>query len=385
MSASEQWHYDEELGLWLRNTIHQMGRRCHNWDYLGTGSYLITINQADRGRPLLGKLVGTCADDARIELSELGRQIEEQCHRIGEITPAIAVLRVQLMPEHLHLVLQVRRRLSRHLGTILRGFKGTCSKLCWKLYGVEENRAPLFEAGFVDTILFDAQSLDNALAYAADNPRRLWEKLAHPECFTVLRDLTCRLHLGHECAAHFTAIGNRHLLDAPVRLQVQCSRKDFAYQRGTDGILLKEAPPAIRTEHFQAKYDALLAAAQHGAVLVSPCISQGEKEIARLACAAGHSVIVLANKGFSPRFKPAGKYFDQCAAGKLLMLAPSEWPYLPGEKKITRTDACILNRLAQAIAGPNALEIRYQGFVPHELDALAMKAVRAKPLPRPPA
>ena len=48
--------------------------------------------------------------------------------------------------------------------------------------------------------------------------------------------------------------------------------------------------------------------------------------------------------------------------GNLLMLAPAAWPYLPGKKPITRIDACVLNRIAQLIAGSGATEIDYKGI-----------------------
>lgn len=115
-----------------------------------------------------------------------------------------------------------------------------------------------------------------------------------------------------------------------------------------------------------------------GAVLVSPCISEGEREIARRAFAAGARVVTLANKGFSPLYKPGGKLFDACAAGNLLMLAPANWPHLPGEKRMTREDACALNRLAQLIAGPGAVEIVYRGVQPEDVDRLARAAVTVK-------
>lgn len=94
--------------------------------------------------------------------------------------------------------------------------------------------------------------------------------------------------------------------------------------------------------------------------------------------AAGHRVITLANKGFSPLYKPGGKLFDTCAAGNLLMLSPVSWPYLPGEKKMTRADACVLNRLAQWIAGPGAVEIIYKGIQRTDIDQLARNAVGAE-------
>ena len=134
---------------------------------------------------------------------------------------------------------------------------------------------------------------------------------------------------------------------------------------------------SFSTAEFEAKRDELLAAAKHGAVLVSPCISDGEREIARLAFAAGASVIALRNMGFSPLYKPGGKLFEKTANGNLLLLAPAAWPYQTAEKPMTRFDACVLNRIAQLIAGDGAAEINYKGMKPGDIDRLVREAVKA--------
>ncbi len=76
-------------------------------------------------------------------------------------------------------------------------------------------------------------------------------------------------------------------------------------------------------------------------------------------------------------YKPGGKLFEQCADGRLLMLAPIGWPYLPGEKKITRMDACVLNRIAQLIAGKGAVEIDYKGARLEGVETLVAEVTRA--------
>jgi len=124
------------------------------------------------------------------------------------------------------------------------------------------------------------------------------------------------------------AIGNRFLLDRPVKRQVQVSRSISA-----------EALADLKGE--------LLYAAEHGAVLVSPCISPGEKEIARAALDAGLPLIVLVENGFAPLYKPPGRYFEACAAGRLLMLAP--FPYHRERAAITREQCLTLNKWANAI------------------------------------
>ena len=401
------WHYDEDTGAIMRDVIHRMGRRCFKWDYYGKGVYMITMTLADRSKHLFGRLVGDSAETAAIELSELGRAVDAHLRRISEFTPEIELLRAQLMPEHLHAVLRVKRRMAKPLGIALRGFKGGASQLFWRLAPPEETRhwhgernaerKPLFAEGYVDNILGDEQAVESALRYLADNPRRLWEKRTHPELFRVLREVklalrsaSARLAVGSPSATasagapavptagFFAAIGNLALLDAPNSFQVQCSRSFFEYRRASDGSLLKDAPPAVETREFIVKRDGFLEAAEHGAVLLSPCISHGEREIARLAFEKGRKVVTLANKGFNPLYKPGGRLFDQCADGNLLMLAPAAWPYLPGEKKMTRVDACVLNRIAQWLSGAGAVEIKYRGAEPHQIDRLAREALKAE-------
>ena len=402
IAIPDGWHLDEMSGCLVRDTIHRMGRRCRNWDYAGRGCYLITMTLRDRSRPVFGRVCRAMDGAALFEPSELGRLVEAHLLRMPEFSPEIELIGWQLMPDHLHVVLRVARRMAKPLGEHLRGFKIGCTKICRAMDGAaQEDRAGaaqgdqagaalcppvagrgqgeavrgfgIFADGFVDTILFTDEALARALAYMADNPRRLLEKREHSEYFRVVRDLAVRSSIdGREM--HFASIGNRHLLAAPSLVQVQCSRRDFAYSKAPDCSLLKDAPPRVCTAAFEEKAADLLAAASHGAVLVSPCISQGEKEIARRALAKGVKLVVLLNKGFAPLYKPPGQYFDRCVEGRLLMLAPSAWPYLPGEKAITRQDACVLNRIAQLLCGSGTAEIDYRGMVPGGLDRLVGSA-----------
>ena len=382
--APPGWHYDEDTGALMRDVIHRMGRRCRNWDYRGKGVYQITITLDDRRSQALGRLGHEEKRGAFVELSELGRLVEGVLSELPNQWLGVEVLGVQIMPDHLHVVLAVRGRQRKPLGAIVGSFKSKATSRWLDLLGrtrpsaIGEScasaRVPkLWAEGYIDTILFDESAVANALAYLADNPRRLWEKRAHPELFTVLRDLS--VDLGQGRIGHFAAIGNHYLLKAHSILQVQCSRRFFAYARDAKGVIQKGLPPRIESDEFRAAAEALLEEAAHGAVLISPCVSEGEREIARQAFVAGHKVITLANKGFSPLYKPGGRLFDHCAAGNLLMLAPVGWPYLPGEKKMTRLDACVLNRLAQLVSGPGAVDVVYKGIAPEHVDDLARRAV----------
>ena len=405
-----------------REVQHSMLRRCFNWDYTQPCIYQITIVLAERGSKALGEIVvdevgeGGRPIAAHCELTELGRAILGHWLRIGEFTPEIKPLYCQIMPDHLHAILRVVSPMKRPLGNAIGGFKTGCEKIYRKLAlstqdkklalstqdrGLEGGAGSvsaaqaaepprLFGPGFQDTILFHEGQLENMFNYLRSNPLRLAIKRWAPALFRASREI--EVSLGTAGVGHFAALGNHFLLDRPLA-QVQVSRRFFGYKRvAKPGGGLKiakdekgEPIAEFATPEFEERRNELFAAAKHGAVLLSPCVSDGERRIAREALAAGLPLVTMANKGFSKLQKPGGRHFDACAEGKLLMLAPAAWPYQPGEKPMTRFDATAMNRLCQWIAGAcaprtgqvaGAAEINYHGMKPANIDALARAAAR---------
>ena len=338
--------------------------------------------------------------EAKVVFSPLGKAIFDHFRRMGEFTPGLEPVYCAVMPDHLHLLVKVVQELKRPLGNAIGGFKTGCEKIYQRLGG--EGR--LFAEGFVDEIVLKAGQLSAEFDYLVDNPRRLAVKRLFPELFRVSREVAVRFRLapkgqvGQEAGVSpalgagvspapaapavgfFSAIGNHFLLTRPELRQVQVSRRFFAYRRDEKGRLLKDEPPVVATSEFEAKLDEALSAARRGAVIVSPCVSEGEREIARCVFAAGGRVISMQNKGFSPLYKPGGKLFETCADGRLLMLAPAAWPYQVNEKPMTRFDATAMNRLCQWIAGDGAAEINYRGMAPANVDELARAAAKVTDL-----
>ena len=126
----------------------------------------------------------------------------------------------------------------------------------------------------------------------------------------------------------FSAIGNRFLLDRPIRLQVQCSR-------------------SLTNEQIQDKVQECLAAARQGAVLVSPAISPGEKAVMRAVFDQGLPLIYLQENGFTDLAKPSGRRMEACAAGQLLILAP--WEHHNEQIAIRRGQCLQLNDIARRL------------------------------------
>ena len=372
-------------------------------------------------------------------LTPLGEKVLSCWRRIPEFWLMVELLECQVMPDHFHGLLFVKGALlsssgrPKTLGDVVRGFKTGCREVGWEEGYVDnilfregqlkrmadyirdnprrlaEKRATpgLFRhvADLTIDLPVSGQAQNRPVSGQAQNraiSEQVQKRAARPEQLQLFPELDLRqsgngpmsasAEMPRFCAspetakfkAHFSAIGNAALLRWPVILQVQCSRSDFRYQRvrlATGGWkILRNAAGEPLVEYaspaFEAKCEDALRCAKNGAALISPCISHGEREIARRAHLAGMRVIALCNKGFSKFEKPNGALFDQCAKGNLLMLAPAAWPYVPGEKPPTRESSLVLNRIAQLIAGEGRAEIKYNGMVLKDIDSKVREALR---------
>ena len=315
-----------------------MKRRSIYNDYTARKMYMVTMVTEGR-KPLFGSVVGRSeaiepsVDTPHIVLSPLGKAVAEIWKTIDSYHPELKVVALQMMPDHLHAILFVTEQMEKPLGKVLLGVKQACNQAFRKVMPEEVVTAAqqhakqarenglLFATGFNDQILLKDGQLDHWLNYLKDNPRRLLMKREHPDFFRVQRGLT---YAGRK----FSAIGNRFLLERPVRIQVQCSRR-------------------ITEAELESKLEACLQAARHGAVLVSPAISQGEKAIMRAAFEEGLPLIYLQENGFTDLAKPGGKRMDACAKGQLLILAP--WEHHNEKLTIKRGQCLELNEMARVI------------------------------------
>ena len=188
-------------------------------------------------------------------------------------------------------------------------------------------RGTLWEPGYNDRLLLHKGQLQHMLAYLDDNPRRLLLKRQHPEYFTQLAPIPVLDNI------NMPAMGNRYLLERPLKLQVQCSRHLYPWE-------------------ISQRKQAFLEAGRQGAVIVSPCISPGEQQIATACLEEGIPLIVLLLKGFPPYFKPHPRYLQACAEGRLLMLAP--YPFQNEKLTDMRARCLTLNDLAARICQDSA-------------------------------
>lgn len=310
-----------------------MKRRCWEHDYRSPSFYMITVVTEPRRACLSELRWKNGVSDASLTLSPIGETAREVWRRTSSVYSNVEACECVVMPDHFHGVLWVKERLRSHMGHVIKAFKRVSEEECGSRGllpplnpggKVAAAAAALWEKGYQDTILLHEGQLKAMVNYIADNPRRLAAKLANPELFTVVAN--------HDVAPGLSCpiIGNRHLLDHPLKRQIQVSR-------------------SVTPRELAAKKEELLYAAEHGAVLISPCVSAGEKEIARATLEARRPLIVLLTNGFPPHYKPPGRYFDACADGRLLMVAP--FPHQRSKQTITREQCLALNEWARAIVG----------------------------------
>lgn len=363
-------------GLTPEETKHNGHRRAFFHNYNRPGLYMITLVTEGRKR-LFGCIEGCTrgkrgtADYPHLQCSVLGALIlNEEVKKISQFYPMVEVWKVALMPDHIHLLVNVKAKLpeGKHLGNIVRGFKTGCTRAWWKLederpsgdtlgtledwkpsgnaLGTVVNGKPsgnalgtdtvpevspsglrpvLFQAGYHDRIIMGDGTLENICRYMDENPFRA--KLRE-ECPNLMQR---QLHLwiqGHE----FAAFGNLFLLKYPEKEQVFFHRKN------------KEGTPTHLTPEYAQEKAKLLQHAEQGAVLVTPGISEGEKQVVQAALTERLPLIILQKEPITEYWKPSQGRFYACAAGRLLILTP--WN-LVGDSDYARFHS--LNDLAHEI------------------------------------
>ena len=262
---------------------------------------IVHVTMVARGRePVFGKLTHN-GTKAEVEKTAIGWALIDQQQRMLGLCPEIKILADKVMPDHHHIVLQVRRTMTRSIKEVVRGYMQGCKAEARKL-GFEGN---LYDAPPYYRVLTHKGQLQAMIDYVYANAERSWQRKQNPDLFRMRRRTEA-------CNMLFTSMGNHFLIDWPDRQLVEMSRN------ATD-------------EQVQQRLKTVLAAAQNGAITYTASISKGEQFIAWTLREQGFPLVLLLNDGFpeegSPHerfFKPGGVYFEACSQGNLLLLEPTE-------------------------------------------------------------
>ena len=278
----------------------------------------------------------------------------EEIKKISAIYKMVEVWKLCIMPDHIHMIVRIAEDLpkGKHLGHIVAGFKGGCSRVWWRMEdpcadaqgvvastpagaiipvaattlaasaaGPASSQPSLFEGGYNDLILLDDGQLDNWKHYLDDNPRRLALKRMCPEFFTTI-------NYADIAEWHCQLVGNRFLLNIPQKV----------------AVIVHSAYTDKQYAEYREKW---LACGEAGGILVSAAIATREKEVMREATDRGYRIILVRENGFPPLYKPAGESFNACSDGRLLQVSP--WEYHMERRTISREQCLKLNRLVEAI------------------------------------
>lgn len=306
-------------------------------DYTSKCVYMVTFLKSEIA-PALSRIYGGINSEgiyARYEMTQAGRVIYNQLKRLDGYFNFVSVVRYVIMPDHVHILLNVKEKTETHLGDIVGKLKRECTREFLRMIGKEDyQQNSLFMDGYNDKIVFRPGQYEGYKTYIKDNPRRFFIRMLCPEFFHTWRNVK----IGDKL---YCLYGNFELLRNPCKSAVRFSRK-------YTGAL------------WQNKQDDYKKTIDQGGVLVSPFIHPNEKDIRDKGIELGASIIRIVNNGLARRFKPGGREFELCAEGRLLLIAPMEHDFRKTE--VARQECLEMNRLAEVIADLNdKTAIKMQG------------------------
>jgi hypothetical protein len=342
MADHDTWHWQEPGTAWK-----------------GAGLYHITLTIPSR-EPLLGSLVIPENDpaQARVDYSDLGRAVLDYQIANASYYPEIQILHYCLMPDHLHAVWYVRKAMPRGIESAVRGFWQGVKKAGRayyylssikpesdsgegkKLFEIAENlRRQIADAEYaaLPPIFTEMphirpmghrDQLPTTIHYIDMNPQRLATKRLKPGFF--------RVQEGIEIAGRrYSGVGNVALLQVEKYAPVHVRRTMIDEAAHGDNKRLRDY------------MNGCVLAARQGAVMVSPFISDKEKEVMVVLLAEEHPIIYIADNGFRDYYKPSDGLFDAVAEGRVLILSP--WEYDAHKRNVTRSECVAMNRMAEEI------------------------------------
>lgn len=344
------------------------------------GVFHVTLNVRER-YTVLGKID---VQNKTINLTEIGEAVDKCWQQIPNFYPNVELIEHQVMPEHFHGLLRMSKGYMRNgwkikLGRVIGGFMTGCTHGYWNAlgldwqsntdknaYGSKEYRKQyqdashshsfrgpsLFVRGYNDVEAVDENEVQTKIAYIRTNIERRITKGENPLLFRVHRNKKSnnwtpeRIMQGLS-ADRFIAADRSKLEDAWRQLTVRGIRNSrgktsatlkFEGNRpllelvGNMELLKRPLYPLIchradASLFEQQKTAVLKVAKEQGAVIVTACVSPKERSIVKLLQQEFLPVIEVMDRGFSEKYKPAGKAFYAVAEARRLEVTPWEYEY----------------------------------------------------------
>lgn len=301
---------------------HHFKRRKRGHNYKAPGKYHITITKASSAPPFCQlKIVELKPDGVSVDLSPLGQIIDNEILNFSNHHPDIIVHEHIVMPDHIHMLIEVLKKLDKPLGNSIGGLITGISNI-WRLK-IGRRETDVFEEGFNDKPIYSFRDINPVSSYIRHNPYRLAVRQIRPDFFRKTRNIFIE-------DREMQAYGNLFFLRNPFKIPLIVHRADS-------------------DEIFHQKQDDCLMCVQNGGVVVSALISRREKEIRNAIEDAGGRLIVIKNRPLIDREKPSKHDFELCCEGRLLILSPLDYSNIPKTDHPSRPQCLDMNSLAEKI------------------------------------
>jgi len=144
--------------------------RAKPYDYSTSGAYFVTICTNGRAK-ILGEIVG----DGFPVPKPAGRIAEELIRRIPEKYADVWVDQYVIMPDHIHILLQIGQQKgtgnpSPTLGNVIGWYKYQATKEINEYSGCQGQR--VFQRSYYDHVIRNQQDYDEVWQYIENNPRK---------------------------------------------------------------------------------------------------------------------------------------------------------------------------------------------------------------------
>lgn len=305
-----------------QNFRHHSGRRKHGHDYKAPCRYHVTISKAS-SCPDFSVLRIPEEDIANsyLDLTPIGEIIDEEVRDFQKHHPKILVRDHIVMPDHLHIFIEVIIRLEKAVGNAIGGLKSGIVRRVREI-----TRRPdlkVFDEGFNDKVVFFLRDPNVVSEYIRQNPYRLAVRIRRPDFFEKSRMVRID---GRQVQTY----GNRFHFRNPFKYALIIHRSD------NEAI-------------YNRKLEDCLYYAENGGVVVSAFISAREKAIRKRVEEAGGRIILVRDRPFEVREKPAMHDFSLCCDGKLLIISPLDYHDQPKTEHPSRSKCLDMNALAELI------------------------------------
>lgn len=151
-----------EVFLLTYNDHYGKRLRLSGYNYGEAGAYFVTICTKDR-KPILSYINAgkDCVSPPVVELTSVGALVQKAICSIHEHYPQVAIDQYVIMPNHIHILLQLTGRGNPKLGRIIQQLKGFVTK---------QSGTPVWQEKYYDHIIRDEQDYMTKAQYIQNNP-----------------------------------------------------------------------------------------------------------------------------------------------------------------------------------------------------------------------